>query len=68
MPMLDREEDHPKLKRPDVKRRKPRKHQKGLAPSLVDVILFRAAIVIVFVSALAMMFWFYTHPTEVPLP
>jgi len=68
LPMLDREEDHPRPKRPDVKPRKPKKHQKGLAPSLIDTILFRAVIILVFVGALVMAFWFYTHPTEVPLP
>ena len=68
MPMLDREEDHPKPKRPDTKPRRPRKHQKGLPPSLIDTILFRAAIVLVFVSALAMAFWFVTHPGSVALP
>ena len=56
MPMLDREEDHPKPKRPDTKPRKPRKHQKGLPPSLIDTVLYRAVIVLVIVSALAMAF------------
>lgn len=68
MPMLDREEDHPKPKRPDTKPRKPRKHQKGLPPSLIDTVLYRAVIVLVIVSALAMAFWLLTHPGTSPLP
>ena len=68
MPLLDRDEDHVRPKRPDVKPRKPRKNQKGLPPSLIDTVLYRAAIVLVIVSALAMAFWFVTHPGSVALP
>ncbi len=59
MPMLDREEDHPKPKR--VQGKKPRKRQKGLPPSLFDSVVFPAVVIVILVVGVVGLTWMWLN-------
>ncbi len=59
MPMLDREEDHPRPKR--VPGKKPRRRQKGLPPSLFDSLVFPVLVIVIAVIGSIGLVWMYLN-------